>query len=262
MGAVIRKAAVAGYFYPADPRELDDAVRGMLSEAAREREGPAPKALIVPHAGYAYSGPVAATAYARVPAGVERVVLLGPAHRFPFRGLAAHGADAFETPLGRVPLDREAIDALVERGLVRLLDAAHEGEHSLEVHLPFLQAVLDDFALVPIVVGEASGRAVAEALEALWGGPETLIVISSDLSHFQPYAEACRIDRATAQAIERLEEVGPYEACGCRPIAGLQEVARNKGLSIELLDLRNSGDTAGGRGEVVGYGSFAISAPA
>jgi AmmeMemoRadiSam system protein B len=258
MGALIRKAAVAGYFYPSDPKELRDTVWGMLMEADL---GPVSKALIAPHAGHAYSGPIAATAYVRIPQGVKRVVLLGPAHRHPCRGLASHGADAFETPLGRVPLDREAIDDLEARGLVQRNDAAHAEEHSLEVHLPFLQVVLRDFTLVPLVVGDASTQQVAEVLEAVWGGRETVVVISSDLSHFKPYDEACRTDQATAAAIERLEEVGPYEACGCRPIAGLQEVARKKSLSIELLDLRNSGDTAGSRGEVVGYGSFAVSDP-
>jgi len=257
-----RMPDVAGSFYPSDPKQLRKAVEGYLAQA---EPGPAPKALIAPHAGYIYSGPIAATAYRRLePATVSRVILLGPAHRYGFMGLAAHSATHFATPLGNIPVDRAAIDALLELPQVKQLDAAHEREHSLEVHLPFLQVLLGDFTLVPLVVGEASGNEVAEVLEKVWDGDETLIVISSDLSHFHPYDLARKIDQATADSIEKLHPVQPEQACGCRPIAGLLEVAKRKGLKVETLDLRNSGDTtAGNRAEassVVGYGAFVVPA--
>jgi AmmeMemoRadiSam system protein B len=254
--STVREPAVAGLFYPAEPRELERQIRGYLDAA--EQTGPPPKALIAPHAGYIYSGPVAATGYKRLlPARdtIERVVLLGPAHRYPC-GLAAHGADHFATPLGRIPVDP------VVRTLphVEVLDAAHTGEHSLEVHLPFLQVVLGEFTLVPLAVGDAGPAEVGEVLEAVWGGPETLIVISSDLSHFHDYATAKRIDGATADAIVGLrpERIGPEHACGCRAIGGLLTIARKRGLEVTAVDLRNSGDTAGSRDEVVGYGAFVV----
>ncbi len=247
----VREPEVAGLFYPEDPDALRGAVRGYIGEGS----GPAPKALIVPHAGYVYSGPVAGSGY-RLWEGARgnRVVLLGPAHRYPLAGLASHGADSFATPLGRVPVDREAA-ARVPR-----VDAAHRGEHSLEVHLPFLQSLFEDFCLVPLVVGDAAPAEVADALEAVWGGPETFVVISSDLSHYHDYETAKRLDRRTADAIEglRANEVGPDAACGCRAIGGLLEVARRRGLHVTTLDLRNSGDTRGQRSEVVGYGAFAV----
>jgi len=246
---MIRTPAVAGLFYPDDPKTLERTIRALLAQAPRH-DGPRPKAIIAPHAGYVYSGPIAATVYARLDKAVERVVLLGPAHRYPLRGIASHSAHFFETPLGRIP---------VEQGEVPPLDAAHAGEHSLEVHLPFLQVVCGKFTVVPLVVGEARPARVAAVLERLWGGPETVIVISSDLSHFHDYATAKRLDRATADAIVALREndVGPENACGCRPIGGLLAVARRRGLTIEALDLRSSGDTAGDHDRVVGYGAFA-----
>jgi AmmeMemoRadiSam system protein B len=250
----IRPPAVSGLFYPGDPVELEEMVSHFL---ARVRpSGPAPVALIAPHAGYVYSGPVAATGYATLRRPIERVILLGPAHRYPLRGLAAHSADTFLTPLGPVPCDTPALPH------VETLDVAHAAEHSLEVHLPFLQVALGDFTLTPLVVGDAQTDEVAEVLEHLWGGPETLVVISSDLSHFHDYDTAVRLDRATATAIEELrpEAIGPHEACGCRAINGLLRVARDKGLTVTTLDLRNSGDTAGPRKEVVGYGTFAFNA--
>jgi len=255
----VREAAVAGLFYPADPNELREAVRGYLGNG----HGPAPKALIVPHAGYVYSGPIAGSGY-RLWEGargrVKRVVLLGPAHRYPLAGLATHGAEWFATPLGRVAVDLKAVERLLLLPQVKRLDAAHRGEHSLEVHLPFLQTVLDDFLLVPLVVGDAAPAEVAEALELVWGGPETLVVVSSDLSHYHDYDTAKRLDQRTADAIEKLRigEVGPDAACGCRAIGGLLEVARRRGLHATTLDLRNSGDTRGPREEVVGYGAFAF----
>ncbi len=223
----------------------------------------APKAIIAPHAGYIYSGPVAATAYARLQpmrGTVERVVLLGPAHRVGFRGLALPDAVCFRTPLGEVALDEEAIAVLADMPQVRVLDAAHAREHSLEVHLPFLQEVLGDFRLVPLVVGEASAEEVGEALERLWDGPQTLIVVSSDLSHYHDYDTARRLDAATSRAIEQLryEDLNEESACGRIPVSGLLYVARRRGLRVATLDLRNSGDTAGSRDRVVGYGAYVI----
>jgi AmmeMemoRadiSam system protein B len=256
----VREAAVAGLFYPADPRELREAVRAYLGKPA----GSPPKALIVPHAGYVYSGPVAGSGYGLWEGAggrVRRVVLLGPAHRYPLTGLAAHGADWFETPLGRVHVDAEAVERALTLPQVKRLDAAHRGEHSLEVHLPFLQVVFGEFEVVPLVVGDAAPAEVAEVLDLLWNGPETVIVVSSDLSHYHDSETARRLDRRTADAIEGLRpaEIGPDAACGCRAIGGLLELARAKGLSAKTLDLRNSGDTKGPRHEVVGYGAFAFS---
>jgi hypothetical protein len=259
---------VAGFFYPDDPAELAAAVDACLAGAARPRAGETPpKALIVPHAGYVYSGPVAASAYGRIAphaGAIRRVVLLGPAHRAFVRGLAAPRADAFATPLGVVPLDRAALDALAELPQVALSDAPHAGEHSLEVQLPFLQRVLGAFALAPFAVGESSAEEVAEVIDRLWGGPETLVLVSSDLSHYHDYATARRLDRATCAAIEALEPraLGPDSACGRVPVGGLLRVARARGLAAETLDLRSSGDTAGDRSRVVGYGAWSFGAAA
>jgi len=255
----IRQPAVAGMFYPADPRELQAMLNGFLAEA--EAAGPPPKALIAPHAGYVYSGPVAASVYARLAAArerIQRVVLLGPAHRVGFLGLAASGADVFRSPLGDVPIDREAVASLADLPQVHLLEEAHALEHSLEVHLPFLQAVLGEFSLVPLVVGDAGAEEVAEVLERLWGGDETLIVISSDLSHYHDYTTAQRMDRATSKAIEegRAGDIGYEDACGRNGILGLLAAAKHHGLHGHTVDLRNSGDTAGPRDQVVGYGAY------
>jgi len=254
----IREPAVAGYFYPADSGELSTTIHQML-DAAPVPHTPAPKALIVPHAAYIYSGQVAATAYARLrPHRVEttRVVLLGPSHRVAVRGLAASGADRFRTPLGEVPLDKAAIGALD----LPVSDAAHSLEHSLEVHLPFLQIVIGTFSLVPIVVGDADPEAVAQVIDALWGGPETLIVVSSDLSHYLPYDEARARDRATCQAIESFDahRISHADACGATPVGGLLIAAQRRGMQITTLNLLNSGDTAGGKEQVVGYGSWTL----
>jgi len=259
--SVARTPAVAGRFYPSDPRALKRMVEGYLSKA--KADGPPPKALIAPHAGYLYSGAIAATAYASLAAAreqISRVVLLGPAHRVFVRGLAASNAARFETPLGPIPLDRAAIECALALPQVSLSDAAHAEEHSLEVQLPFLQEVLVTFTLVPFVVGDASAEEVAEVLELLWDGPQTLIVVSSDLSHFHDYASARRLDAATSQAIEglRWQEIDHDDACGRHPISGLLALARRRGLRAETLDLRNSGDTAGPRDQVVGYGAYAF----
>ena len=256
---VIREAAVAGQFYPGNASELSATIR-LFFEDVEAEPGPAPKALIVPHAGYIYSGPVAATAYASLRPWRERytrVILLGPAHRVAFSGLALSSADVFRTPLGDVLLDKEAVAALNMPG-VQVFDTAHQFEHSLEVHLPFLQAVIGSFSLVPLVVGNAAPEAVAGVIDALWGGPETLIVVSSDLSHYLSYDEARASDKATCQAIESLEarNIDRDAACGATPISGLLIAAKRRGMKVTTLDLRNSGDTAGDRSQVVGYGSW------
>ncbi|MDD5403065.1 MAG: AmmeMemoRadiSam system protein B [Sulfuricella sp.] len=262
----IRPAAVAGAFYPGESAVLMHDVKAMLAvaQAHHPAVGMAPpKALIVPHAGYIYSGPIAASAYAQlIPASarIKRVILLGPVHRVPVRGLALPGnIDSFETPLGIVPLDKKAMASIA--GLPQVVDSlpAHAWEHSLEVQLPFLQQVLDDFSLVPLAVGDASPHEVAQVLEQLWGGEETLIVISSDLSHYLPYDVAKRVDHATAQAILALDApVSHEQACGGTPVSGLLLAAQHHHLTPQLLDLRNSGDTAGDRDRVVGYGAFAF----
>jgi len=256
----IRPPAVAGMFYPADPETLKREIDAYIHAAPSE--SPAPKAIIAPHAGYVYSGPVAGTAYAaiaRLRDRVSRVILLGPAHRVYVRSLAASSADAFRTPLGDVRLDRDTIDALTaEFDFVQRYDAAHAAEHSLEVHLPFLQESLGSFTLVPLVVGDATPEEVDRVLERVWGGPETLIVVSSDLSHYHDYATASAMDRAASEAIERLDPKSLHQeqACGRIPVCGLLNAARRHGLSAHTVDLRNSGDTAGPKDKVVGYGSY------
>jgi len=262
----MRPAAVAGSFYPGNARTLGAEVGGMLAHATVQKvQGAAPKALIVPHAGYVYSGPVAASAYVTLrksAMAIRRVIIFGPAHRVWVPGLAAPSAGLFETPLGRIAVDRAAIDAVADLPQVEVNDAAHAAEHSLEVQLPFLQSVLDDFTIAPFVVGGATPAQVAEVMERLWGGPETLIVVSSDLSHYLPYAEARQIDRATADDILRRHALAHHEqACGATPINGLLDVARRHNLAPALLDLRNSGDTAGDKSRVVGYAAFAFTEP-
>lgn len=257
-----RAPAVAGMFYPARAAELHSQVQTFLNQIPVPAEPP-PKAIIAPHAGYIYSGPIAASAYARLSAArnlITRVVLLGPSHRVGFRGIAVSSMTAFATPLGVIPIDQEAVEQVRQLPEVGFLEQAHAQEHSLEVHLPFLQEVLGAFNLVPLVVGDARPPQVGAVLEALWGGPETLIVISSDLSHYHDYQTARTIDRETSSAIEnlRFEDISYEQACGRNPVNGLLWVARRKGLRCETLDLRNSGDTAGTRDQVVGYGAYAF----
>lgn len=256
-----RKPAVAGRFYPAHPQQLHDAVSRYLRDVCQT--GKVPKAMIVPHAGYIYSGPIAATAYARLKpaaASITRVVLIGPSHRVAFRGLAVSRTHAYSTPLGDVEVDRAAIEALVNLPFVEYIEQAHTLEHSLEVHLPFLQAVLQQFTLVPIVAGDASPEQVSLALDLLWGGDETLLVVSSDLSHYHDYDTAKRLDQATSRMIEHLQytEICGEAACGKVPVNGLLKLLQQKGLSIKTIDLRNSGDTAGDKQQVVGYGAYVV----
>ncbi len=260
----VRQPAVAGLFYPADPRECAATVDALISATPPpSAETTRAKAFVVPHAGYIYSGPVAATAYAALLPRrdeITRVVLLGPAHRVRLDGLALPAVDAFRTPLGVVPIDDEA------RGVARMLpgvvidDRPHAEEHSLEVQLPFLQRVLASFTLVPFVVGHADASDVARVVDALWGGPETVVLVSSDLSHYESYTSAARHDRATADSVlaGAADEIGPYDACGAYPLRGLLGAARHHALEATLLDLRSSGDTAGPRDQVVGYGAFAL----
>lgn len=258
----VRPAAVAGMFYPDAPAVLRRTIDDMLATARPAARPAHIKALIVPHAGYVYSGPVAASAYALV-AGlrdrIRRVVVLGPAHRVYVRGLALPEAGRFATPLGEVALDRTGMRALQDLPQVTVSAAAHRMEHALEVQLPFLQTVLGEFSLLPLAVGEATADEVAEVLERVWGGDETLIVISSDLSHFLPAAQARQIDRGTANAILALDPHLDHEqACGATPINGLLQAARRHGLRAIELDLRNSADTAGDPQRVVGYAAFAF----
>jgi hypothetical protein len=263
--SAIRPAAVAGAFYPGQAQALSSTVASLLS-AARAQAGAAPattpKALIVPHAGYVYSGEMAALAYVQLAAvrgKIRRVVLLGPVHRVPVRGLALAGATSFATPLGDVEVDQEALCTLATLPQVLISAAAHALEHSLEVQLPFLQTVLDEFKLVPLAVGDASAADVAQVLEALWGGPETLIVVSSDLSHFLPYAAAQRVDQETVEHILDLDATLDHQqACGGTPINGLLLAAQRHGLQARLLGLCNSGDTAGDRQRVVGYAAISF----
>jgi len=260
----VRPPAVAGAFYPGQESALSNDVTALLANArlTTDTASRVPKALIVPHAGYIYSGATAALAYAQLAAGratIRRVVLLGPVHRVPVRGLALPGVDSFATPLGNIEIDQDALAAITPLRQVVVSRAAHEQEHSLEVQLPFLQSVLDNFKLVPLAVGDATPVEVAQVLEALWGGPETLIVISSDLSHFLPYRTAQAVDLETTHSILNLSGFLTHEqACGGTPVNGLLLAASQHGLQPRLLGLCNSGDTAGDKGRVVGYASFAF----
>jgi AmmeMemoRadiSam system protein B len=260
--ATVRPPAVSGLFYPDDPRELSAMVEGFLDSGTPAEGRRAPKAIIAPHAGYIYSGPIAGSAFgalAAAAAAIERVVLLGPSHFVPIRGLALPGDPRFATPLGEVRVEPEGAQASLRLPQVRVIPEAHAREHSLEVEIPFLQALLGEFDLVPLVAGEATGEEMAEVLERLWGGPETLIIVSSDLSHYLGYDAAQRADRETADRILALDgTLHSRQACGAVPVNGLLEVARRRGLVPELLDLRNSADTAGDPARVVGYGAFAF----
>lgn len=259
----VRPAAVAGLFYPRDPQELRATVAALL--AGRKVSPRPPKALIVPHAGYVYSGDVAAQAYASLglaARALRRVLLLGPSHREWFRGLAVPTVQAFATPLGTVSIDTAAVSRLCALPAVVRSDAAHALEHSLEVQLPFLQHLAPSAEIVPVVAGDASSNEVAAVIEELWDGAETLIVVSSDLSHYHTYRTARALDGATAQAIVGgRADLLAEQACGCVPINGLKLAVGAHGLRAAVLDLCNSGDTAGDKQRVVGYGAFAFFEP-
>ena len=259
----VRPTAVAGAFYPGDKIILAASVTSLLADAAGDSQATSPpKAIIAPHAGYIYSGPIAASIYARLAplrGRIRRVVLIGPAHRVWLRGIALPDTVAFASPLGNVEIDVDAVRAVASLPQVTVRGDAHAQEHSLEVQLPFLQSVLGRFRLVPLVVGNATTAEVAEVLDALWGGEETLVVVSSDLSHYLDYRSARAADGETARAISALEPTLNHEqACGATAINGLIELARRRGMKVEQIDLRNSGDTAGDRSRVVGYGAFAF----
>ncbi len=259
----IRPAAVAGTFYPADAGALRSQIDECLHGVPQQPDAAAPKLLVVPHAGYVYSGPIAAHAYARIApwaARIRRVVLAGPTHRVAVRGLAVPAVDAFETPLGSVRIDDAGRDALADLAQVVRDDRPHALEHSIEVQLPFLQAVLGNrFTLLPLAVGDADPDEVAEVLDRVWGGDDTLIVVSTDLSHYLSYEQSRALDRTTVARIVDLEsDIEPHEACGAYALNGALRVARRRGLKAELLDLRNSGDTAGDRRRVVGYAALAL----
>lgn len=255
-----RSPAVAGQFYPADPVQLAESLQQMLSQAKPVTHSHI-KAIIAPHAGYIYSGPVAASAYQCLQSQsdqIKRVILLGPSHRVGFEGIASISSNEYQTPLGNIQIEREAFNLINSLPQVHQIDKAHAMEHSLEVHLPFLQTVLNEFTLVPLVVGDCPAPQVAEVLESLWGGDETLIVISSDLSHFNPYEVARKQDQNTTQAILSLlpEEIQYNDACGRNPVNGLLLQAKSHLLTPQLVDYRNSGDTAGSHDRVVGYGAY------
>ena len=257
----IRHPSCAGSFYPGAAGELRRLVQFCLAGARRSTLRHLQKAFILPHAGFIYSGPVAGSGYLQLEKdrdAVQRVILLGPSHHIAFDGLAVSDANVFGTPLGEIPVDDEAIESILEFPGVQVMEAAHAHEHALEVHLPFLQTVLGHFNLVPLVVGNACEAEVGAVLDQLWGGPETRIIISSDLSHFHDYAVAHRLDMETAARIGKLQPVAASQACGAAPLNGLLHAARDHGLTPHTLDLRNSGDTAGNRSRVVGYGAFAF----
>jgi AmmeMemoRadiSam system protein B len=254
----VRRAAVAGLFYPQDPQELDNLLDTLLAAGARGTR--VPKALIVPHAGYIYSGPTSGRGYASLLAKaglLRRVVLVGPSHHVWFKGVAIPAAQGFETPLGVMPVAHDMAQRLRTHAGVLVSDQPHEHEHSLEVQLPFLQRVAPNATVTPIVTGNVTPDEMASILELVWGDSDTLIVVSSDLSHYQSYAAAGAQDASTAKAIlERRDNLTAEEACGCAGINGLTRLARERGLQTEVLDLRNSGDTAGDKQRVVGYGAF------
>jgi len=264
----VRFPAVAGVFYPSSPARLRAMVQGALAGAVRDAPDAVgervPKAIIGPHAGYVYSGPIAASAYVWVRTSrgiVERVVLIGPAHWAALNAVAVSSANAFATPLGELPVDADGRRSVLSCPGVVVDDRAHAKEHSLEVHLPFIQEVLGDVAVLPLVVGRMAATKVADVLEAVWGGPETLVVASTDLSHYHDHATAIILDRETAEAIvsRHPEEVGLDRACGVFAVRGLLEAARRHDLEVDLVDLRTSGDTSGSEDSVVGYGAFVLS---
>lgn len=258
----VRRPAVSGLFYPEQANQLRQQVMDFVQHTVPDQSCQ-PKAIVVPHAGFPYSGPIAGSAYAQIVsrrAEIRRVVLLGPAHRVAFRGIALPTVRAFASPLGEVPLDLPGMALLGDLPQVIRSDEAHAREHCLEVQLPFLQQILADFTLLPMLVGSVGPQAVANALDLVWGQDETLIVVSSDLSHYESYQQAQQHDRHTSDVILTLDSVTLVgsDACGCNPLNGFLQLAREKQLQARLLDLRNSGDTAGDKDRVVGYGAYAF----
>jgi len=258
----VRLPAVAGRFYADDPQTLQSQLQQAF-QMAKQQSAACPKVIVAPHAGYIYSGAVAASAYQLLkncPQNISRVVVLSPAHRYGFHGIACSDADYFRTPLGDIPVDQESLQQLIAEKHIFLLEQAFDGEHALEVHLPFLQSCLAEFSLIPLIVGQTATEKVARLIDALWGDKDTLIVISSDLSHFHDYQTAGRIDRTTANMIEKLDYalLSSERACGVFPLRGLLQSLQNRQLQIRNIDLRNSGDSAGSKDSVVGYGAFIV----
>ena len=259
----VRPPAIAGRFYPSDPDELARLVDRCLKEARRPDHPGVPKAIIAPHAGFVFSGPIAGSAFstwADARDRIRRVVVIGPSHHVAFEGVATSRYDVFRTPLGGVPVDTELRDRCLEFDFVQSFEEAHDPEHSLETHLPFLQRVLDDFVILPLVAGRVDRKRLATLLDAVWGDDETVVSVSSDLSHFHDYDTARRRDEATSDAIVhfRPEQIGPRDACGAVPVNALLHTAGARGMDAEVFDLRNSGDTHGDRSRVVGYGAYAF----
>lgn len=258
----IRPAAVAGSFYPADRNQLDSDIEYYLTHC-HQTEFTQAKAFIVPHAGIQYSGIIAASVYsaiARSAQSFERVILMGPCHRVWIEGMAIPAVDSFESPLGNIPLDKNILQSISQFPDVQISDVAHQDEHSLEVQLPFLQKALQNFSLVPILVGEVDCESVAEMINFLWSLDDTLFLISSDLSHFHDYDTASKIDRQTTMKIINKDYhlIDHHMACGCTPIQGILSVAKSKHLPVNCIKQCNSGDTAGDKSRVVGYASYAI----
>ena len=261
--SMVRMPAHAGTFYPSDPAILKRRVERFIAEADDPSHPGILRAIVAPHAGYDYSGPVAGSAYRAVAPhvdGFRRALVLGPSHRVYFRGVALPASDGFRTPLGDLPVDADLKSAVADLEGVAESEEAHRSEHSVEVQLPFLQVALGSPSILPVVVGDApAGMLAGFILAALEACPDTLVVASSDLSHYLPYATAKEQDQNTAKRIQALEpDISPEEACGCHPVGGLLEVARRSGWRVDCLDLRNSGDTEGDPDRVVGYGAFAV----
>jgi AmmeMemoRadiSam system protein B len=258
--SIPRPPAVAGSFYPQSTQMLRQTVDSLLSSVAvPERAGNC--GIIAPHAGYAYSGRIAAAAFGslRCCSWIKRTVIIGPAHFVPFLGVAAPSDAAFMTPLGEVPVDVAAVEALREETVVSITDEPHAPEHAIEVELPFLQSVFGNVPIVPLLFGSTSAAELAAVIARVWTA-DTLLVVSSDLSHFEDYCGASRHDARTAAAIEALDEaaIGRSDACGHLAIRGALMEAARRGLKVERLALLNSGDITRDRKSVVGYGAWAF----
>lgn len=257
------ESQVAGYFYPNDPNTLSKQIDDFLLNTEIEKNNIIPKAIIVPHAGYIYSGQTAAFSYnclEKIKNKIKKVVIIGPAHRVGFNGIAGTLATEFVTPLGVVKVDESSMENVLTMPSVMILEEAFQGEHCLEVQLPFLQKILNNFTIVPLIVGNVSYITLSEVIERLWGFDDTLFVISSDLSHYHDYKTAQNMDSTTANAIVNLEpdNITYDNACGRIGIQAMLDIAKSKNMTVKQLDLRNSGDTAGDKNRVVGYGAFCV----